>query len=111
MKKSKLLCTILAICLLSLTGCDLATVENTEEVVEKETKNSYKITTGYTSVYTVVYFNCDSVSEVDGKVVYAVNDSDSSGIAEVIVANGTVIVKYNDSSIETYCGNVRVKKY
>lgn len=97
---------------MSLTGCGSATVEGTEEeVVEKETTNSYRITTGYTSVNTILYFDCESVSEVDGKVIYTVTDSNPDGVSEVIVTNGTVIVKYNDSSIETYCGNVKVRKY
>lgn len=112
MKKFKLLFITLVICLVSLTGCDLATIENTEgEVAEEENTNRYKITTGYTSVITILYFDCESVSEADGKVIYTVTDSNPSDISEVIVTNGTVIVKYNDSSIETYCGNVKVKKY
>ena len=112
MKKFKLLCITLVICLVSLTGCGSATTESTEgEAVEEESTNSYKITTGYTSVYTILYFDCESVSEVDGKVVYTVSDSNPSNISEVVVTNGTVIVKYNDSSIETYCGNVKVRKY
>lgn len=112
MKKFKLLCIILVICLVSLTGCDLATIDNTEgEAVEEENTNSYKITTGYTSVITILYFDCESVSEVDGKVIYTVTDSNPDGVSEVIVNNGTVIIKYSDSSIETYCGNVKVRKY
>lgn len=97
---------------MSLTGCGSATVEGTEgEVAEEENTNSYRITTDYTSVYTILYFDCESVSEVDGKVIYTVTDSNPDGVSEVIVTNGTVIVKYNDSSIETYCGNVKVRKY
>lgn len=111
MKKFKLLCIALVICLVSLTGCGSATTGSTEEVVEEENTNSYQITTGYTSVITILYFDCESVSEVDGKVVYTVSDSNPSNISKVIVSNGTVIVKYNDSSIETYCGNVKVRKY
>lgn len=112
MKKFKLLCITLVICLVSLTGCGSATVEGTEgEVVEKETTNSYRIATGYTSVSTILYFDCESVSEVDGKVIYTVTDSNPDEVSEVIVTNGTVIIKYSDSSIETYCGNVKVRKY
>ena len=112
MKKLKLLCIILVICLVNLTGCNLATIDNTEgEAVEEEDTNSYKITTGYTSLITILYFDCESVSEVDGKVIYTVSDNNSDGVSEVIVNNGTVIIKYSDSSIETYCGNVRVRKY
>ena len=112
MKKFKLLCITLVICLVSLTGCDLATTENTErETVKEKNTNSYRIATGYTSVSTILYFDCESVSEVDGKVIYTVTDSNPDEVSEVIVTNGTVIVKYNDSSIETYCGNVKVRKY
>ena len=112
MKKFKLLCITLVICLVSLTGCDSATIEGTEEdVVEEENTNTYRITTGYTSVHTLFYFDCESVSEVDGKVIYTVTDSNPDGVSEVIVNNGTVIIKYSDSSIETYCGNVKVRKY
>ena len=112
MKKFKLLCITLVICLVSLTGCGSATVEGTEgEVAEEENTNSYKITTGYTGTITILYFDCESVSEVDGEVIYTVTDSYPDGVSEVIVNNGTVIIKYSDSSIETYCGNVKVRKY
>ena len=36
MKKFKLLCITLVICLVSLTGCDSATIEGTEEEVVEE---------------------------------------------------------------------------
>ena len=41
MKKFKLLCIALVICLVSLTGCGSATTGSTEEVVEEENTNSY----------------------------------------------------------------------
>lgn len=106
MKRFKLVCILLVMCLISFVSCSLSNI-NEEKVAEaeKEGNNSYKLTIGYTSYCTVAHFNCDNISFIDGVVTYTVSDDN---ISEVIVTNGTAIVKYKDSSIETYSGNVKV---